>query len=236
MLASVPRVVPCISQRAASFTNIGTLGAMGAWRRTASRSNRPRSPPFFPKFSSPNAPDPSPIGSGWPEPGSADSSAVSLEAPTSSRCGGSRTATLWPRCCARSHAAARWATRGCEATPTVIAQPSSNSWRCPSPMRRGHPRLLGAVTAIEPPSWLGSTPLVRRRLIEAQLLWPDGATKRTTPGVAGTPAGRFQVFDGGLRKEPEVRQIFLASTSKFFDRPMVAENAAIPNRDTGTSC
>lgn len=62
-------------------------------------------------------------------------------------------------------------------------------------------RLLGAITAIDPPSWLSSTPLVRRRLIEAQLLWPDGAPNRTTPGVAGKAAGRFQVLDGGLRTE-----------------------------------
>jgi len=62
-------------------------------------------------------------------------------------------------------------------------------------------RLLGAITAIEPPFWLGSTPLVRRRLIEAQVLWPDGAADRIIPGVVGKTAGRFQVVDGGIRNE-----------------------------------
>jgi hypothetical protein len=40
-------------------------------------------------------------------------------------------------------------------------------------------RLLGAMTAIEPPAWLGSAPLQRQRLLEVQLLWPDEAPSRS---------------------------------------------------------
>jgi hypothetical protein len=40
-------------------------------------------------------------------------------------------------------------------------------------------RFLGAITAIDPPFWLGSTPLVRRRLTELHLLWPDGRPRLT---------------------------------------------------------
>ena len=35
-------------------------------------------------------------------------------------------------------------------------------------------RLLGAITAIEPPFWLGAEPLVRHEIIELHLHWPDG--------------------------------------------------------------
>jgi hypothetical protein len=62
-------------------------------------------------------------------------------------------------------------------------------------------RLLGAITAIDPPLWLGAAPLVRRRLIEARLLWPDGAAHLTTLDAVGQSAMRFQVLDGGRRAE-----------------------------------
>jgi hypothetical protein len=61
------------------------------------------------------------------------------------------------------------------------------------------PLTLGGITSIEPPFWFGSTPLVRRRLIEAQLLWPEGAKTCVTADPASKPAGRFQVLDGGIR-------------------------------------
>ncbi len=35
-------------------------------------------------------------------------------------------------------------------------------------------RLLGAITAIDPPFWLGSVPLVRLEMTEMHLIWPDG--------------------------------------------------------------
>jgi hypothetical protein len=35
-------------------------------------------------------------------------------------------------------------------------------------------RLLGAITAIEPPFWVGSTPLVRLEMVDMHLVWPDG--------------------------------------------------------------
>lgn len=38
-------------------------------------------------------------------------------------------------------------------------------------------RLLGAITAIEPPFWLGTAPLVRQELIALRLHWPDGAPR-----------------------------------------------------------
>jgi hypothetical protein len=35
-------------------------------------------------------------------------------------------------------------------------------------------RLLGAITAIEPPFWVGSTPLERLEMVDMHLVWPDG--------------------------------------------------------------
>jgi hypothetical protein len=35
-------------------------------------------------------------------------------------------------------------------------------------------RVLGAITAIEPPFWLGAEPLIRHELVELNLHWPDG--------------------------------------------------------------
>ena len=35
-------------------------------------------------------------------------------------------------------------------------------------------RVLGAITAIEPPFWLGAEPLLRQEIVELNLHWPDG--------------------------------------------------------------
>ena len=36
-------------------------------------------------------------------------------------------------------------------------------------------RILGAITAIEAPFWLGAEPLIRQEIVELNLHWPDGA-------------------------------------------------------------
>jgi len=70
-------------------------------------------------------------------------------------------------------------------------------------------RVLGAVTAIEPPFWLGTAPLLRHEILEVHLHWPDGSPAFTVPAPpTQPPAGaaevvklarrRFRVYDGGL--------------------------------------
>jgi len=62
-------------------------------------------------------------------------------------------------------------------------------------------RLLGVITAIEPPFWLGSEILLRHEVIELHLHWPDGrpaqATREGAEVVHLSPR-RFRVLDGGL--------------------------------------
>lgn len=85
-------------------------------------------------------------------------------------------------------------------------------------------RLLGAMSAIETPSWLGSERLHARRLMRHELMWPDGrphsrieTTHSQAPQAPDTqapfrphlPAGarfvkvdrrQFRVYDGGLAR------------------------------------
>jgi hypothetical protein len=76
-------------------------------------------------------------------------------------------------------------------------------------------RFLGAISAIDNPSWLGTDRLVSRRLIEHEVIWPDGKPhavvkklQQQTPFLAELAAARivranrrqFRVLDGGLTK------------------------------------
>ena len=63
-------------------------------------------------------------------------------------------------------------------------------------------RILGAITAIEPPFWLGAEPLVRQEILELHLHWPDGAAPSAKSGAEaiGMVRRRFRVFEGGLRQ------------------------------------
>lgn len=64
-------------------------------------------------------------------------------------------------------------------------------------------RLLGAITAIEPPFWLGTEALQRQELIELHLHWPDGAPPliaNEETGIASFTRRRFRVLDGGLTR------------------------------------
>ncbi len=67
-------------------------------------------------------------------------------------------------------------------------------------------RLLGAITAIEPPFWLGSTPLVRLEMVDMHLVWPDGdpaparaplATQAATAEIINLARKRPRVYPGG---------------------------------------
>ncbi len=76
-------------------------------------------------------------------------------------------------------------------------------------------RLLGSVTAIQPPRWLGSLELVHQQIRSIELVWPDGQPHFLTdrepslvaieaqprPGVEARR--RFRVFDGGLADRPK---------------------------------
>ena len=62
-------------------------------------------------------------------------------------------------------------------------------------------RILGAVTAIDPPFWLGAEPLSRQEIVELHLHWPDGAPPLVAEGGAETARlarPRFRVLEGGL--------------------------------------
>ncbi len=62
-------------------------------------------------------------------------------------------------------------------------------------------RLLGAITAIEPPFWLGTEPLASFEISELHLHWPDGAPAFMTNGgaeVIRLARQRFRIVEGGL--------------------------------------
>jgi len=62
-------------------------------------------------------------------------------------------------------------------------------------------RILGAITAIEPPFWLGAEPLLRQEIIELNTHWPDGVPGFMAPGGADVirlARRRFRVLEGGL--------------------------------------
>lgn len=61
-------------------------------------------------------------------------------------------------------------------------------------------RILGAITAIEPPFWLGAEPLLRQEIVELHLHWPDGAPSVPRGGaeVVRLARSRFRVYEGGL--------------------------------------
>jgi len=62
-------------------------------------------------------------------------------------------------------------------------------------------RVLGAITAIEPPFWLGAEPLSRQEIVEMHLHWPDGApppAARSGAEAVRLARRRFRVFEGGL--------------------------------------
>lgn len=85
-------------------------------------------------------------------------------------------------------------------------------------------RLLGAITPIDPPDWLGETLLVRRKLGDFEVTWPEvEAAPGTRCNVPMAPASRqpdalaphvrharivrqdrrqFRVYDGGLAAQP----------------------------------
>ncbi len=62
-------------------------------------------------------------------------------------------------------------------------------------------RLLGGITAIDPPFWLGAEPLVRQELIELHVHWPDGPpaqAPRESAEIVRLSPRRFRVLEGGL--------------------------------------
>jgi hypothetical protein len=79
-------------------------------------------------------------------------------------------------------------------------------------MHTGHAvnRILGAISAIDPPFWLGASALVRQEMIKFDRHWPDGAPafiaacgtgrRHHATNVGGTGRERFRVYEGGLDK------------------------------------
>jgi len=64
-------------------------------------------------------------------------------------------------------------------------------------------RILGAITAIEPPFWLGAEPLIRQELLELNLHWPDGIPAFMAQGgaeVISLAQRRFRMLARSLRE------------------------------------
>lgn len=61
-------------------------------------------------------------------------------------------------------------------------------------------RVLGAVTAIEPPFWLGAEPLLRQEIIELHLHWPDGHPAFLAGEMVSVGGRNFRVLEGGRRE------------------------------------
>lgn len=71
-------------------------------------------------------------------------------------------------------------------------------------------RMLGSISAVEPPYWLGASALVRHELGKLNVVWPEGHPHfqnrprepltliRTGTPIGGRPRPRFRVYDGGL--------------------------------------
>jgi len=65
-------------------------------------------------------------------------------------------------------------------------------------------RILGAITAIEPPFWLGAEPLLRQEIVELNLHWPNGAPAFLAQSeVVSVGSRRFRVLEGGLSEGGE---------------------------------
>lgn len=62
-------------------------------------------------------------------------------------------------------------------------------------------RVLGAITAIDPPFWLGAEPLLRQEIAELHLHWPDGVPAFMAQGgaeVISLARRRFSILSGRL--------------------------------------
>ncbi len=62
-------------------------------------------------------------------------------------------------------------------------------------------RVLGAITAIDPPFWLGAEPLLRQELVELNLHWPDGVPAFMAQGgaeIISLARRRFRLLAGRL--------------------------------------
>ena len=65
-------------------------------------------------------------------------------------------------------------------------------------------RILGRITAIDPPFWLGSEPLARHEVVELNLHWPDGVPAFMTQRgaeVISLSRRRLRLLTGGLGGE-----------------------------------
>jgi hypothetical protein len=77
-------------------------------------------------------------------------------------------------------------------------------------------RYLGSMTAIDPPAWIGDEKLVTRRLLDREVIWPDGRPhaaqeryRNQAPLLASLSGARlvksdrrtFRVLDGGRADE-----------------------------------
>ncbi len=82
-------------------------------------------------------------------------------------------------------------------------------------------RIVGAMSAFDPPAWLGTRRLAYRRLLASEAVWPDGRPhavaqtfRNQAPLIASLAGARlvkqdrrsFRVLDGGLTKSADIPQ------------------------------
>lgn len=79
-------------------------------------------------------------------------------------------------------------------------------------------RLLGCISALDEPKWLGAERITSKRLLDTEIIWPDGRphamverANRQSPFLPRIRSGRivrqdrrqFRVYDGGLSKSED---------------------------------
>lgn len=186
---------------------IGTACAMDAWPRAASRSSPPRSQPCSRKPLLPNAKASLLTASGR---GHEDLRAIRPGTP------GRRSSEPMGRqgpgriCLAHAHRHYGCRNRSCLVPRLRRCRPPGQIRAHGDAAGAAINRLPGAITAVEPPFWLGSAALVRQEVIELHLHWPDGAPRAASPQAApsprcgvrsetgGTVRKRFRVYEGGV--------------------------------------
>jgi hypothetical protein len=79
-------------------------------------------------------------------------------------------------------------------------------------------RMLGCLTAIDPPFWLGTTQLRAFELRTINLVWPDGQPAFLTAGKQGLATAALDTSDGNGRSTGDVRRRFRVFEGGLSDR------------------
>lgn len=75
-----------------------------------------------------------------------------------------------------------------------------------------HLRLLGAMTAIDIPYWLGVQPILEQRITGLRLVWPDDIASMDTAGAAAVASG---AHDSGYGAAPMPAMVYGRSARRY---------------------